>query len=58
MDYLIVGLSGFFAFAVQLLATKELLPMLGGSASTWIGSLMFFQAALFFSYWMTYRFIK
>lgn len=58
MDYLVVALAGFLAFAVQLLSTKELLPELGGSASTWIGSLMFFQAALFGSYWLTYRMIK
>lgn len=58
MDYIIVGLIGVFAFSLELLATKSILPILGGSAQTWIGSLMFFQLALFLSYGINFYVIK
>jgi spermidine synthase len=58
MDYLVVGLIGALAFSLELLATKSVLPMLGGSAQTWIGSLMFFQLALFLSYGINFYLIK
>lgn len=58
MDYIVVGLIGALAFALELLATKSVLPMLGGSAQTWIGSLMFFQLALFISYAINFYVIK
>lgn len=58
MDYFVVGLIGVLSFSLQLLATKTLLPLLGGSAQVWIGSLLFFQGALFVSYTLNYFVIK
>lgn len=58
MNYAMIALIGFISFAMELLATKVLLPGLGGSAAVWIGSLLFFQASLFFSYGLSYFVIK
>lgn len=58
MNYLIVGLCGAISFVLQLIATKAFLPFHGGSASVWIGSLLFFQAFLFLSYVISFKIIK
>jgi hypothetical protein len=53
-----VGLFGLTAFvgaallfAVEPMAAKAILPMLGGSASVWSTCLAFFQTALLIGYW-------
>ena len=58
MNYLMVALCGAVSFALQLLATKSLLPSHGGSASVWVGSLLFFQGFLFLSYLISFKYIK
>lgn len=58
MSYLIVGLCGAISFVLQLIATKAFLPFHGGSASVWVGSLLFFQAFLFLSYVVSFQIIK
>ena len=45
-----MGLAGFLLFQVQPLLGKYILPWFGGSASTWIVCLLFFQAALLAGY--------
>lgn len=49
-----IGLSGFLLFLVQPMAGKLILPWFGGSASTWIVSMLFFQAALLAGYVWAY----
>ncbi len=49
-----MGLSGFLLFLVQPMAGKLILPWFGGSASTWIVSMLFFQAALLAGYIYAY----
>src|SRR5260370_10810468 len=45
-----VFLAAFLLFLVEPLAAKQLLPILGGSASVWITCLVFFQTALLVGY--------
>ena len=45
-----MALAGFLLFQVQPLLGKYILPWFGGSASTWIVCLLFFQAALLAGY--------
>ena len=54
-NHLLIFLAGVLSFSIQLLETKRLLPLLGGSSSIWIGSLMFYQSALLVSYLVTYK---
>lgn len=49
-----MGLAGFLLFLVQPMAGKLILPWFGGSASTWIVSMLFFQAALLAGYFYAY----
>ncbi len=49
-----MGLAGFLLFLVQPMAGKLILPWFGGSASTWIVSMLFFQAALLGGYVWAY----
>ena len=49
-----MGLAGFLLFLVQPMAGKLILPWFGGSASTWIVSMLFFQAALLAGYIYAY----
>lgn len=49
-----MGLAGFLLFLVQPMAGKLILPWFGGSASTWIVSMLFFQAALLTGYVYAY----
>lgn len=49
-----MGLAGFLLFLVQPMAGKLILPWFGGSASTWIVSMLFFQAALLAGYVYAY----
>lgn len=51
---LTLGLSAFLLFAVQPMAAKMVLPLLGGSASVWITCSLFFQAALLGGYLYAY----
>src|SRR4029077_15865145 len=44
------ALAGFLLFQVQPLLAKYLLPWFGGSASTWLVCLLFFQLALLVGY--------
>src|SRR5579863_789745 len=52
-----IFLGSFLLFLVEPIAAKQLLPMLGGSASVWITCLVFFQTALLAAYlyahWMS-----
>lgn len=54
-----VFLAAFLLFMVEPIAARQLLPVLGGSASVWITCLVFFQAALLIGYlyahWLTRR---
>jgi hypothetical protein len=45
-----VFLAAFLLFLVEPIAAKQLLPILGGSASVWITCLVFFQTALLVGY--------
>ena len=38
--------SAFLLFAVEPMAAKRLLPVLGGSSAVWVTCLVFFQGAL------------
>lgn len=49
-----MALAGFLLFLVQPMAGKLILPWFGGSASTWIVSMLFFQAALLGGYIYAY----
>ncbi len=46
--------SAFLLFLVQPMAAKIVLPKLGGAPSVWIGSMLFFQAALLAGYGYTH----
>jgi hypothetical protein len=45
-----VFLAAFLLFLVEPIAARQLLPVLGGSASVWITCLVFFQTALLAGY--------
>src|SRR5271169_5493467 len=45
-----IFLGSFLLFLVEPIAAKQLLPVLGGSASVWITCLVFFQTALLAGY--------
>src|SRR5262245_65715976 len=45
-----MGLAGFLLFQVQPLLAKYILPWFGGSASTWLVCMLFFQVALLIGY--------
>ncbi len=49
-----MALAGFLLFQVQLVLAKFILPWFGGSASTWIVCLLFFQMALLAGYAYAY----
>ena len=46
----VVPLASFLAFSVQPMLGKQLLPIYGGSAGTWLGTMVFFQLALLLGY--------
>ncbi len=46
--------AALLLFLVQPMAAKIVLPKLGGSPSVWIGSMLFFQAALLAGYFYTH----
>lgn len=54
---LAVFVAAFLLFLVEPICAKQLLPVLGGSASVWITCLVFFQTALLCAYayahWLT-----
>ena len=54
-----VFLAAFLLFLVEPIAARELLPVLGGSASVWITCLVFFQIALLagylYAHWLARR---
>ncbi len=54
-----VFLAAFLLFMVEPIAAKQLLPILGGSASVWITCLVFFQTALLagylYAHWLARR---
>ncbi|HTX76686.1 MAG TPA: fused MFS/spermidine synthase [Terracidiphilus sp.] len=54
-----VFLAAFLLFLVEPIAAKQLLPVLGGSASVWITCLVFFQTALLagylYAHWLAQR---
>jgi hypothetical protein len=45
-----VSLASFLSFSVQPLVGKLLLPTQGGAASTWLGTMLYFQIALLLGY--------
>ena len=45
-----VSLASFLSFSVQPLVGKLLLPVQGGAASTWLGTMLYFQVALLLGY--------
>jgi len=49
-----MGLAGFLLFQAQPLLAKYILPWFGGSASTWLVCLLFFQVALLAGYAYAY----
>ena len=52
-----IFLAAFLLFAVEPMAAKQLLPVLGGSSAVWVTCLVFFQGMLLLGYlyahWMT-----
>jgi len=46
----VVPLASFLSFSVQPLASKLLLPVQGGAAPTWLGTMLYFQIALLGGY--------
>src|SRR3569833_1019029 len=54
-----IFLGAFLLFLVEPIAAKQLVPVLGGSASVWVTCLVFFQTALLCAYlyahWMARR---
>lgn len=54
-----IFLAAFLLFLVEPIAAKQLLPILGGSASVWITCLVFFQSALLagylYAHWLAQR---
>ena len=48
--FAIVPLAAFLSFSVQPLAGKLLLPVQGGAASTWLGTMLYFQSTLLLGY--------
>lgn len=46
----LVFLAAFLLFAVEPMAAKRLLPVLGGSSAVWVTCLVFFQAVLLLGY--------
>lgn len=53
-----MGLAGFLLFQVQPVMAKYILPWFGGSAATWIVSMLFFQVALLVGYAYAYAVTK
>ena len=51
-----VFLAAFLLFLVEPIAAKQLLPVLGGSASVWITCLVFFQTTLLIGYLYAHAF--
>jgi hypothetical protein len=49
-----MGLAGFLLFQVQPVMAKYILPWFGGSATTWIVCMLFFQVALLLGYAYAY----
>ena len=50
-----VPVASVLSFMVQPLMGKRLLPIYGGSAGTWLGTMVFFQLALLLGYgWATW----
>lgn len=45
-----VPLASFLSFSVQPVVGKLLLPVQGGAASTWLGTMLYFQLALLLGY--------
>lgn len=55
LAWVAVCLGAFLSFSIQPLVGKLLLSAQGGSASTWIGAMLFFQATLLLGYsWSVY----
>jgi hypothetical protein len=54
-----VPLGSFLSFSVQPLVGKLLLPAQGGAASTWLGTMLYFQSTLLLGYgwavWLLHR---
>src|SRR3954466_16041786 len=48
------ALAGFLLFQVQPMLAKYILPWFGGSATTWIVCMLFFQVALLLGYAYAY----
>ena len=48
--FAVVPLAAFLSFSVQPLAGKLLLPVQGGAASTWLGTMLYFQTTLLLGY--------
>lgn len=55
---LTMTLSGFLLFQVEPIMAKFILPWFGGSATTWIVCMMFFQLALLLGYLYAYILTK
>lgn len=60
--FIAVPLASFLSFSVQPVVGKYLVPWHGGSASTWIGTMLFFQTALvggyLWAYWIGARTLR
>ena len=51
---LTMAFAGFLLFQVQPVLAKYILPWFGGSATTWIVAMLFFQVALLAGYALAY----
>ena len=47
---LVVALAAFLVFAIQPIAARRHLPLLGGSSQVWNGCMLFFQTCLLVGY--------
>jgi predicted membrane-bound spermidine synthase len=57
-----VPLAAFLGFSIQPMMGKQLLPIYGGTAGTWLGCMVFFQLALLLGYswaaWLVQKSIR
>ena len=53
-----VPLASFLSFSVQAMVAKSLVASQGGTAATWMGATLFFQAALLGGYAGAYALLR
>ncbi|HEU5078188.1 MAG TPA: fused MFS/spermidine synthase [Opitutaceae bacterium] len=56
--WILIPLASLLSFSIQPLLGKLLLPACGGTAATWLGVMLYFQAALLGGYFLADRLIR